>query len=90
MDCKSFAGHYEIKSLRVESMYSSYSNLVLSQSQEAHVASVSGCTSLEYYELPMGIRTLSEGDFKDCKLNYWVYNKKAYLGKISNIKGYAK
>ena len=67
VDCKSFAGHYEIKSLRVESMYSSYSNLVLSQSQEAHVASVSGCTSLEYYELPMGIRTLSEGDFKDCK-----------------------
>ena len=32
VDCKSFAGHYEIKSLRVESMYSSYSNLVLSQS----------------------------------------------------------
>lgn len=30
------------------------------------------------------------GDFKDCKLNYWIYNKKAYLGKISNIKGYAK
>ena len=30
------------------------------------------------------------GDFKDCKLNHWVYNKKAYLSKISNIKGYAK
>lgn len=29
-------------------------------------------------------------DFKDCKLNYWIYNKKAYLDKISNIKGYAK
>ena len=67
VDCKSFAGHYEIKSLRVESMYSSHSDLITSQGTEFHVASVSGCTNLEYYEIPQGIRTLYEGDFKNCK-----------------------
>lgn len=48
-------------------MYSSHSDLITSQGTEFHVASVSGCTNLEYYEIPQGIRTLYEGDFKNCK-----------------------
>lgn len=60
----SFAGHYEIKSLRIKARYSC-ENIIYSRGY-VREGSLMGCTNLEHYEIPLTITSLDYDTFKGC------------------------
>lgn len=60
----SFAGHYEIKSLRIKAKYSC-ENIIYSRGY-VREGSLKGCTNLEYYEIPLTTTSLDYDTFKGC------------------------
>ena len=63
IDCNSFVDHYEIKSLRIKAVYDDWRDYSTRPEEDDIMFSrVAGCSSMEYFEMPDYMRSVSLED----------------------------
>lgn len=68
IDCNSFVDHYEIKSLRIKAVYDDWRDYSTRPEEDDIMFSrVAGCSSMEYFEMPDYMRSVSLEDMMGCR-----------------------